>query len=681
MTDATARHRVVGVDVGGTFTDIVTLDDRTGSVRIAKVASTRGREADGFMNGLDASETPLASIATIVHGTTVGTNALLERRGARCGLITTAGFRDVLEMRRRDRPATWGLRGAFTPVIPRDLRLEAGGRIDAAGREIDALDRAGVARAARALIDKGCEAIVIAFINAHANPAHEQAALAIVRELWPNQHVAASHEILPEIREFERFSTTALNGYLQPVVATYLDRLERDLRSRDFAGELLVVQSNGGVMTAADARARPVRTALSGPAAGVIACARLARAAGYPDIVTCDMGGTSFDISLIAGGETSVASQTSIDFGLVVRSPMIEILTIGAGGGSIARVDESGLLDIGPESAGSIPGPVCYGRGNDRPTVTDANALLGRIDPERPIGALARFDMDAAARAIEIHVGGKLGLDAVSAAEAMIRVANARMAGALRLISIERGHDPRQFAMLPFGGGGALHAGALIREVGFKCALIPRYPGVLSALGCVMADMRIDFVRTVNLQTQALDVLALGATIAGLVDEGRRRLGESGVAFTGMREIVEFDMCYLGQTHTIAAPLPAGAAPDRASIERAFEERYRAAFGRLLAGLAMRVLNLRVAVIGLRPEFDLAALAPRASGDDARKGVRRVRFAGEWRETAIHDRDRLAIGADIAGPAIVEQSDTTIVIEPGQSARVDHLGTLILRSA
>ncbi len=680
MTDV-ARPHVVGVDVGGTFTDIVAVDERTRSVRIAKVASTRGREADGFLNGLAASEAPLASIATVVHGTTVGTNALLERRGARCGLITTAGFRDVLEMRRRDRPATWGLRGGFTPVISRDLRLEVEGRIDAQGREIDALDRAGVEKAARMLLDRGCDAIVIAFINAHANPAHEQAALSIVRALWPTRHVAASHEILPEIREFERFSTTALNGYLQPVVATYLDRLEHDLRGRDFSGELLVVQSNGGVMTAEEARARPVRTALSGPAAGVIACAGIARAAGFPHVVTCDMGGTSFDISLIANGETSVASQTAIDFGLVVRSPMIEILTIGAGGGSIARVDESGLLDIGPESAGSIPGPVCYGRGNDRPTVTDANVLLGRIDAERPIGALARFDVDAAARAIEIHIGKKLGLDASSAAEAIIRVANAKMAGALRLISIERGHDPRAFAMLPFGGGGALHAGALIREVGFKCALIPRYPGVLSALGCVMADMRLDFVRTLNATTGTLDVDALAAAIGELVAEGRKRLSDSGVAFTGVREIVECDMCYLGQTHTIAALLPTGVAPERAVVERAFEERYRAAFGRLLSGLAIRVLNLRVAVIGVRPDFDLAALAPRPDGDDSRKGMRRVRFAGEWRETTIHDRDRLAIGAEIAGPAIVEQSDTTILIEPGQSARVDRFGNLILRSA
>jgi N-methylhydantoinase A len=327
--------------------------------------------------------------------------------------------------------------------------------------------------------------------------------------------VNISSDILPEIREFERASTTALNAYLQPVVADYLDRLAAELGQQSFDGQLLIVQSNGGVMTLETAKAMPVRTALSGPAAGVIAAAHIAETAGFPNVVTGDVGGTSFDVSLIARGETALAAQTAIDFGLVVRTPMIEITTIGAGGGSIAHVDRGGLLQVGPESAGAVPGPVCYGQGNTRPTLTDANLVLGRINPDRPIGGgLKRLDVDAAKAAIKAQVADPLGLDPVAAAEAIVRVANSRMAGAIRLVSIERGHNPRDFALMPFGGGGALHAGALMEEVGLKAALVPPYPGVTSALGCVIADMRHDFVHTVNRTLDEIDVTSFNTEIA-----------------------------------------------------------------------------------------------------------------------------------------------------------------------
>jgi N-methylhydantoinase A len=525
--------------------------------------------------------------------------------------------------------------------------------------------------------------VIIAFVNAYASTENEQRAAEAVRAIWPNPHVAASHEILPEIREFERFSTAALNGYLQPVVATYLDRLERGLQADGFGGDLLVVQSNGGVMTAATARALPVRTALSGPAAGVIACSAVAAAAGYSNVVTCDVGGTSFDASLIVDGEMVLAQQAAIDFGLVVRSPMIEIVTIGAGGGSIARVEAGGLLEIGPESAGSNPGPVCYGRGNDRPTVTDANLVLGRLDAEVPIGALPRLDREAAERAIARHVGEPLGLTPVAAAEAIVRVANSRMAGALRLVSIERGLDPRRFAMMPFGGGGGLHAGALIREVGFECALAPRFPGVLSALGCVIADMRHDFVRTINGLVASTDMRSLQETVAAFDRAGQERLDGSGVAFTSRRTQIEFDMCYLGQTHTVAVPFPAGQPITAEALEAAFAARYQARFGRLLSGIAVRLINLRVAVIGTRPKLDLTQFAPANRGDPAaaRIGARPVHFMGNWHQTALFDRPRLPIGAVVEGPAILTQPDTTIVIEPGQRAVVDRFGNLILSEA
>ncbi len=680
-------HLVVGVDVGGTFTDLFVLDERDGSARIVKVPSTRGEEARGFMNGVvrvneghaSASQGVASRLATIVHGTTVGTNALLERKVARTGIITTRGFRDVLEMRRRDRPQTWGLRGSFTPVVPRDLRLEVDERVLADGSLHTAVDVAQVRAQTQALLDAGCEAVCVFFINAYANPINEQQAVAAVRAMWPNPYVTSASEVLPEIREFERCSTATLNAALQPVVGSYLAKLEDDLRSQGFSGELLIVQSNGGVMSRETACDVPVRTALSGPAAGVIACAAVARASGYPNVITGDMGGTSFDVSLVANGEASLAAQTSIEFGLVVRSPMIQIETIGAGGGSIASVDASGMLQVGPESAGSIPGPVCYGRGNTRPTVTDANVVLGRIAADRPLGGglLQALDKHAAEQAIQTHVATPLGLDVLAAAEAMLTVANAKMAGAIRVVSIERGHDPRQFAYMPFGGGGALHVCAMMREVGVTTGIVPRYPGVTSALGCVMADMRHDAVQTFNKSLNELDLAQLKARLASLAASCQQRLDSAGVRFERVQEVVALDMLYLGQTHTLQVPLSADDI-SRDSIQAAFEKAYAAAFGRVLQGMTIRVMNLRYARIGVRPKFDLAVLAPKGAGSTASLGIQRVFHAGQWWDAKRYARLDLPVQAQVSGPAILEQADTTVWLEPGFTARVDTLGNLLV---
>ena len=690
-------HLVVGVDVGGTFTDLFVLDERDGSARIVKVPSTRGEEARGFMNGVvrvSEGNAPTASasgsaagvastLATIVHGTTVGTNALLERKVARTGIITTRGFRDVLEMRRRDRPQTWGLRGSFTPVVPRDLRLEVDERVLADGSLHTAVDLAQVRAQTQALLDAGCEAVCVFFINAYANPVNEQQAVAAVRAMWPNPYVTSASEVLPEIREFERCSTATLNAALQPVVGSYLARLEDDLRTQGFSGELLIVQSNGGVMSRETACDVPVRTALSGPAAGVIACAAVARASGFPNVITGDMGGTSFDVSLVAEGEASLAAQTSIEFGLVVRSPMIQIETIGAGGGSIASVDASGMLQVGPESAGSNPGPVCYGRGNTRPTVTDANVVLGRIAADRPLGGglLQALDAKAAELAIQTHVATPLGLDVLAAAEAVLTVANAKMAGAIRVVSIERGHDPRQFAYMPFGGGGALHVCAMMREVGVTTGIVPRYPGVTSALGCVMADMRHDAVQTLNKSLLDLDLAQLKSRLADLAEACQKRLDSAGVRFERVQEVVALDMLYMGQTHTLQVPLNADDI-SRDSIQAAFEKAYAASFGRVLSGMVIRVMNLRYARIGVRPKFDLAVLAPQGKGSTAPLGVQRVYHTGQWWDAQRYARLDLPVAAQVAGPAILEQADTTVWLEPGFSARVDTLGNLLVeRSA
>lgn len=681
------KNLMIGVDVGGTFTDVFVLNEAEGTARVAKVPTTRPDQSAGFLDGIRREVGDLSEISVVVHGTTAGTNALLERKGAKTGVISTQGLRDVLEMRRRDRPRTWGLRGDFEPVVERSNRLEVPERTLADGTVRTPVDLDAVRAAARELKANGCEGVAILFANSYANTANEDAALAALREVWHNDHVSASSEILPEIREFERFSTTALNAYLQPEVSGYLGRLENALKAGGFDGEFMIVQSNGGVMAVDTACRLPVRTALSGPAAGVIAAAYIAQSAGFDNVITGDMGGTSFDVSLISEGQSMLSPQTSIDFGMVVRNPMIEITTIGAGGGSIAWVDKGGLLNIGPESAGSSPGPVAYGLGNTRPTVTDANVVLGRIDPDNPIGGkLARLDVEAAARAIDEHVGLPLGLTTLEAAEAILKVANSRMAGAIRLVSIERGFDPKNFAFMPFGGGGALHAGAMLAEVGIARAIVPRYPGVTSAMGCVIADMRQDFVQTINSLVDTLDESALGAFMQSHTDQGMALLDAARTTFQARELSFELDMAYLGQTHTVSVPLTVKTdghtvtAPTRAEINQAFDTTYTATYGRLLQNGVRRILNLRSAVTGKRPKFDLTTLAPAEGGRRDALATRQVYFGGRWHDTAIYDRLALPAGSIIQGPAILTQPDTTVLIEPDLQGRVDRFGNTIIES-
>ena len=686
MSDKMSEKKaIVGVDVGGTFTDLFLFDEAARAFRTAKVPSNRGNEAAGFMQGLEALG-DVSSFGSIVHGTTVGTNMLLERKGTRVGVITTRGFRDVLEMRRRDRRQTWGLWGNFTPIADRDLRLEVDERTLADGTIRTAVDVEAVRAAAEELKAKGAQALAIIFINAYANAENEKRAFEAAQAVWHNEHVSASHQVLPEIREFERASTTGLNAYLQPGVAAYLARLEQTLDDNAFKGTFHIVQSNGGVMSTRTARRLPVRTALSGPAAGVIAAAAIARAAGHDNIITGDLGGTSFDVSLVAGGKPSLAAQTTIDFGMVIRTPMIEITTIGAGGGSIAWVDRGGLLQVGPESAGSVPGPVCYGQGNERPTLTDAHVVLGRINAARPIGGkLAALDVEAAKRAIDKHVAQPLKIDVMAAAEAIVRVADARMAGAIRLVSIERGHDPAKFVAMPFGGGGALHVSALVKEIGLKGALVPRFPGVTSALGCVIADLRHDQVQTVNLMVDGLDIAALDARMVAAGKEAKAVVDAAGIAVERVDVLFELDMHYLGQTHTVAVPLPVtfndmGTGITEAAIRSAFDKTYEAAFSRLLPGIPTRIVSLRTAAVGRRPAFDLTAFAPGADASlaKAEKGTRPVFHGGVWHDAKVWSRLDLPANAVIEGPAVLEQPDATIFIDPDLAGRVDALGNLVV---
>lgn len=679
------QKMVIGVDVGGTFTDILALDEISGTVKVAKTPSTRGDQSIGFLEGILSVTEDLSAVATVIHGTTVATNALLERKGAKTGIITTAGFRDVLEMRRRDRPQTWGLWGQFVPVVERQNRIEVAERTLADGTIRQAVNEQEVKAAAQRLLANGCLSVCLFFINGYANAKNEQVAAKILRAVWPNEHVSVATEILPEIREFERCSTATLNAYLQPPVANYLARLEDRIAEQKAESEILIVQSNGGVMSVESAKSLPIKTALSGPAAGVVAARQIASAAGFDNIITGDMGGTSFDVSLVADGQNMLTAQANIDFGMTIRVPMIEMTTIGAGGGSIAHIDETGLLEIGPESAGSDPGPACYGLGNTRPTVTDANLVLGRIDATNPIGGKQKsLDKQAAIAAIETNIAKPLGLDVYDAAEAIIKVANAKMGGAIRLISIERGYNPKLFAMMPFGGGGALHTGALMLDIGLGASVVPRYPGVNSALGCVMSDLRHDEVRTMNVLLDGLDCAELAQMIKEISLSSTKRVQNTKAKLASIDRIIELDMLYMGQSHSVAVPILEG--PDKltiASIGAAFDRAYAKAYSRPLTGIPIRILNLRLSMVGVRPAIDLQILAKGARADSVASCLiseQPIYADGAWHNGQIIDRLRLPEGAEIHGPALLVQPDATIYLDPFISATVDSFGNIIMKA-
>ena len=676
-------RKIVGVDVGGTYTDVVLVDEEGDDIHIAKVFSTPSDQATGLMAGLTEAGAAPAELTVLIHGTTVATNAVIERRGARCGLITTRGFRDVIELRRRDRPHTYGLIGTFEPLIPRERRLEVDERTDFEGNILVPLNAGQVEDAARRLLRQQVEAVAVCFLHAYVNPQNEEDARKVLEQVWPNGYIVLSSEIMPEFREFERCSTTVVNAYVQPLVGRYLDSLARKLREQGYGKDLLLIQSNGGVMSLEVGKRLAINTIASGPAAGVIAAAAIARAAGFRNSIACDMGGTSLDISLIANDAPFMSTETELEYGIPVKVPMIDIRSIGAGGGSIAWVDKAGILQIGPRSAGAEPGPVCYRRGGEEPTVTDANVVLGRLNPAYCIGQAADFhlDVERAKAAINRHIGHDLGLDAYEAAFAIVEVANSKMAGQLRLISIERGYDPREFALVMYGGAGPLHADAVCKQLGLAKAIVPFYPGLTCAMGCIMADVRHDFVRTINRRVDRLDVGEVHQILAEHLARGTALIAEEGVFTERLACIHEADMNYDGQIHPIRVCL-ASATPSVADIEMAFEQEYRRHYGAVLKRAPVRLMSVRTTVLGIRPKIDLRRFVTSAATTltDAQKGTRQVYFDREWWETPIYDRVSLPVEARLTGPAIVEQRDSTVVIEPRTTAVVDMYGNLILEA-
>jgi N-methylhydantoinase A len=664
---------IVGIDVGGTFTDLYYAGD-AGTHRILKVPSTPHDPSVGLLNSLRTAGLSPDGLGAILHGTTIATNALIERRGAACALVTTRGFRDLLELGRRDRPAIYGLTGVHVPLIPRERRYEVTERMDYEGTVLTPLDEAELATIGAALKDGGVEAVVISFLHAYANSTHEDRAREILTAINPAWEVVAATSVVREYYEFERTSTAVVQGYLQPLVALYARNLTSKLADWGFKKEVLVMQSNGGLAPLADLDRRSAHIVRSGPAAGVTAAAELAAAAGFRNVITADMGGTSFDVAVVVAGEPTIAELTNLDFRIPLRLPMIDVHTIGAGGGSIASIDRGGMLQVGPRSAGAVPGPVAYRRGGTEPTVTDANVVLGRIDPESRMGGPGvSLDVAGARKAVD-DLGAKLGLGPEAAAEAIIAVVNQRMAGRIRLMSIERGLDPRDFALVAFGGAGPLHGGALVREVGIGTMLVPKYPGVLCAMGCAIADVRYDFSQTVERRLDTIEPGRIAAILEAQAEKGNSQLKSKKLAIEDIRIAHVADMSYAGQIHSLRVPIERDWPAEK--MRTAFLNAYRQEFGNLLGDLPVMILNLRTSATGKRSVA--AAGAPTKSAGDAPKprGSRPVHF-GAWRDTLIYHREDLKPGHRFSGPAVIEQTDTTTLIEPDMDVTVDAVGNLL----
>lgn len=672
--------KLIGIDVGGTFTDFVLLED--GRIRVHKSPTTPDDQSRGIVAGL--TEMGIAGAAEIVHGTTAATNALLERKGARTALLTTAGFADVIEIGRQNRPYLYALHQQRAPqLVPAELRFEAVERLDVEGNILTPLDEAALEETARQLAAARPESVAVVFLFSYRNPAHEERAAEIVRRHLPDATLSLSSRILPEYREYERTATTVVNAYVQPLADRYLRRLSSALNG----APIRVMQSNGGAIGIEQASAEPARLVLSGPAGGVVgafAAAAQALETPTPQIITFDMGGTSTDVALCPGeiprtGESEIA-------GLPLRLPVIDIHTVGAGGGSLAAVDAGGGMRVGPQSAGAVPGPVCYGRGGTQPTVTDANLVLGRLDRGNFLGGAGAVGLDAdAALDTLTRLGHELGgYSPQEAALGVIRIANATMERALRRVSVERGHDPRSFALIPFGGAGPLHACELAGALGVRRILVPPTPGVLSALGLLMADVVHESAQAILREAGALgdDIDFLAAHFKQLAEESRAVLAGEGV--TEPRLEGSLDMRYRGQSYELTVPLATPvSAEGLAAAVADFHARHEQRYGYAMADATVEVVTLRLRASGpgAQPDFQRQPLGP-ADASAAFVGETPVWFrADSPTGTAAYDRTRLLPGNRFTGPAIVYQFDTTTVIPPGWDARVDGWANLWVERA
>lgn len=683
----------VGVDSGGTFTDLCMFDEESGRIAVWKVSSTPDDPSRGIAQGVGegmremagAGSDPAAAIAYLGHGTTVATNALITHRGARVGLLITEGFRDLLEIGRQKRPDLYDLFAEKPRIlVPRELRLEVPERILHTGEVAIPLDEDAVRAGARRLREAGVEAVAICFLYAFVDPAHEIAARRIVEEEMPDAFICASHEIAPEFREFERLSTAVVNAYLGPIMHRYISRLTPRLKDLGLPVAPHLTQSNGGVIRFEAAAQSPVRAVLSGPSTGVVAAQAIGAQSGFPDLITFDMGGTSSDVALLAGGAATQTNESTVH-GYPIKAPMLDIHTVGAGGGSVAAIDSGGLLKVGPESAGADPGPVCYGRGATEPTVTDANIVLQVLNPTHLLDGRMAVRRDLAVEAIT-RMADRLGMKAMETAQGIISVVTANMAKAIRVISVQRGHDPRGYALMAFGGAGPLHAVRLAQELDISTVVVPRNPGILCAMGLLLTDLRADFSTTRLLPLDAGRLEEIAAAMAEVEAGAADWFQSEEIPEAAQRRARRIDMRYEGQNYELSIPVPDGPL-DAAALDRLaddFTEAHRRMYGFAAEGDRILCVTFRAGATGVVPKAELARRPlgdPDASG--AVTGRRQVWYpeTGDFTETTLYARDLLAPGMRLSGPAIVEQMDTTTLIPPGVSARVDELENLILEIA
>jgi N-methylhydantoinase A len=683
----TMRARL-GVDVGGTFTDVALWDAESGRLTALKLPSVPADPAEGILAGiraiLERDGVAPEALGFVAHGTTVATNALLEGKGARTALITTRGFRDLLEIARQKRPDLYDLQAdAPSPLVPRDFRWEVRERLLADGTVLEKLRREDVAAALEGITAGDVEAIAVCLLYSFLDSNHERQAAEVIRERAPGCYVSLSSEVSPEFREYERLSTTVLNAYLGPLISRYVRRFDDDVRRLGVPVAPYINQSNGGVISTTAAAERPVRTLLSGPSAGVSGAAWVARAAGVDALITFDMGGTSTDVARIEGGRPMIVGERAIG-GYPVRIPALEIESVGAGGGSIAWVDSGGALKVGPESAGAAPGPACYGRGGRRPTVTDANVVLGRLSSAHLLDGGMPLAPALAREALE-GLGKQLGLSAIDAARGVLAVVGANMLSAIRIVSVRKGYDPRDYTMVAFGGAGPLHAGALARDLGVRRVLVPPAPGILCALGLLVEPLRLDLVRTRVGLLDALPLSEITDLFSGLEAEATAGLDREAVPPARRRLTRAFDMRYLGQNFELTVDAPDALwAGDRQALRHAFVAEHARVYGYAAEDEPVQIVNVRLTALG-EPDplpFPTLALATYPEPDEARVGERPVYFdeAGDFVVTPIYRRERLLAGHRVAGPAIVEQMDSTTVILPGQHARVDEGANVIVEA-
>ncbi|HLH70772.1 MAG TPA: hydantoinase/oxoprolinase family protein [Candidatus Dormibacteraeota bacterium] len=660
----------VGVDVGGTFTDFVVLD-KVGGLSAFKVPSSgaapEAAVIEGFRRLLADGR---RDVALISHGSTIALNTLLQRTGARVGLIVTRGFRDVLQLRRLRLEGSPGFHVQRPrPLVPRRDIREVGGRLRYDGAEVRPLDESEVVAAAEELVAAGCEAIAVSFLHSYRNPTHERRAVAAIRRRLPEVVVTASSEVWPQQREYERTELTVINAHLAPVLRRYYDRLLGALAELGVGATVLATKSSGGVMTAASAARRPVETLLSGPASGVVAAARLGQAAGFPHLVAFDMGGTSADIGLVVGGAVGITTEATVgEFPVVM--PSVDVSSVGAGGGSIAALDPSGLLKVGPRSAGSHPGPVCYGRGGTEPTVTDAYVTLGILGDL--LGGEMRLDAEAARHACR-RLGDRLGTGPEGAAEAILQVATATMCARLLPLMARRGSDPRECALLAYGGAGPTHAFRLAREAGFRRIVIPPSPGTFCALGCLLADLRADFVSTIYADLDRMPEGRLLRVFGDLRREAEAWVADQRVDVGEVRVWLSADMRQGGQSYEIPVDLPGGLGVGfRERAREAFLAAYERVYGDVDRSARIEIVNARVHVVAATPK---PALGWKGGGGG--EGRRRLCHAGVELEAAVRPRDGLAPGDRVAGPAVITEYGATTFVPPGAFVEVDGAGNLV----